>query len=355
MIHVVPRLVVLPDDPALGEFRQQFAGMLGMIEERPDEGEADQLRVAGFDLIIGSDRFQERLLEGPEDRVNGRAMLRARLLDAILNDRDRHWDQWRWAEFERQEIRYWRPIPEDRDYVFVDFNGILPSLAARVFAHFVSFDDELPTVEELNQNATDMDRRLLAELPRSAWDSTAAFLQAALTEEVIADAVRQLPKPYQEEVGGSLQRTLLARRDALPAFARQWYSWLSSEVDVHGTDAAEIAIAEYQPDGSLEVRLYAEQEGEAAGSPFYLRRFRPDETNEVRIYLHDGNDAAVVRGTVSSSSIGVRVLGGPGIDTLTDSSYVRSGARVSFHDASGDDNQFNLSRHTQPGLLQHRG
>ena len=31
-------------DPALGEFREEFAGMLGLIEERPDENEGGFLR-----------------------------------------------------------------------------------------------------------------------------------------------------------------------------------------------------------------------------------------------------------------------------------------------------------------------
>ena len=34
VLHSEPRLVVLPDSPALGEFRSDFGGMLGTIEER---------------------------------------------------------------------------------------------------------------------------------------------------------------------------------------------------------------------------------------------------------------------------------------------------------------------------------
>ena len=35
VLHVAPRLVVMPDDPALGAYRAQFRGMLGFLEERP--------------------------------------------------------------------------------------------------------------------------------------------------------------------------------------------------------------------------------------------------------------------------------------------------------------------------------
>lgn len=45
---LTPRLVILPDDPALGEFRQEFAGMIGYIQERPEEGPDRSPGFAGF-------------------------------------------------------------------------------------------------------------------------------------------------------------------------------------------------------------------------------------------------------------------------------------------------------------------
>ena len=41
VLHVTPQLAVMPDDPRLGEFRQEFAGMLGLIELRPT-GDPDE-------------------------------------------------------------------------------------------------------------------------------------------------------------------------------------------------------------------------------------------------------------------------------------------------------------------------
>ena len=39
ILHVTPRIVVLPDDEALGEHREFFAGRVGTFEEWPNEGE----------------------------------------------------------------------------------------------------------------------------------------------------------------------------------------------------------------------------------------------------------------------------------------------------------------------------
>lgn len=36
VLHGDQRLAVLPDDPRLGEFREQFKGIIGMIEQRGD-------------------------------------------------------------------------------------------------------------------------------------------------------------------------------------------------------------------------------------------------------------------------------------------------------------------------------
>src|SRR5690606_27152348 len=42
-----PRTVVLPDDPGLGEFREEYAGLLGTIEVHPNEGEEEAKNFAG--------------------------------------------------------------------------------------------------------------------------------------------------------------------------------------------------------------------------------------------------------------------------------------------------------------------
>lgn len=348
VIHAVPLLVVMPDDARLGEFRAEFAGMVGTIEAHPDEGEDGELRFAGSERIIGSDRLQERILESPDDRVESRSLLRARLLDVLINDWDRHWGQWRWAEFERDGVRYWHPIPEDRDYAYANYDGWLASLARTAVPNILSFGEEFAGLQTLSFNAYPMDRRLLAELPREAWDSAAVAVQAGVSDEVLARAIGRLPEAFRARVGADLERTLRARRERLPDFARRWYAWLSTEVDVHGTDEAEFARVDYHPDGSAEVRLYraddVEDEADADdATPFFRRRFLPAETREVRVYLHGDDDRAVARGEVVGGAVAVRLVGGAGDDVLADSTAGR--ARVSLHDDEGE-NRFLARRAT---------
>ena len=56
VLHAKPRLVVMPDDDRLGEYREEFAGVLGMIEVRPDDYEADIAAFAGAEKVVQSER-----------------------------------------------------------------------------------------------------------------------------------------------------------------------------------------------------------------------------------------------------------------------------------------------------------
>ncbi len=341
VLHVVPQLAVLPDDPRLGEFREEFAGLLGMIEERPNEGEEGESTFAGAKRIIGSDRLQERIRESPRDRVDSHAFLTARLLDAFLNDWDRHWGQWRWAEFEREGTRFWVPIPLDRDYVFTNYNGLAMWAARQVAPHVLTFSDEYEDLRTLTFNSFMLDRQLLSELSWPVWDSIATSVETRLTDAVISEAIGRFPEPYQRQIGAELERILRIRRAGLRDYARHWYWWLSSEVDVHGTDTRELAYLDYQPDGGVEVRLYHVEEGDPMEAvPYFQRRFLHGETSEVRLYLYGGDDRAVVRGSGPRNSVVVRVVGGESNDVLVDSSSVRGGSRVAFYDAEGEANRF---------------
>ncbi|HKP27870.1 MAG TPA: hypothetical protein VJU15_00610, partial [Gemmatimonadales bacterium] len=96
VLHVTPALYVMPDDPALGEFREAFKGTLGMVEEYPsvpDEGPG----FAGAVEIVDSDTLLARLNRNPAERFDATALLTARLMDMFLGDWDRHGGQWRWA------------------------------------------------------------------------------------------------------------------------------------------------------------------------------------------------------------------------------------------------------------------
>ena len=344
VLHPEPMLAVMPDDPDLGEFREEFAGMLGLIEERPDEQEGDRPGFGGFTKIVATETLYERREESPANRVDATAYLTARLVDLMIGDWDRHHDQWRWAEVEEAGgVTRYLPIPRDRDYAFVDYDGLI-MVAGRSFAPNAVRFDRSYNLDGLTLNAREVDHTFLTELDRADWDSVTAFVVSRVTDAVIADAVNRLPAALAGPEAEEIASILRWRRDNLPAVAEGFYQLLATEVDVRATDEDDSALVERMSDGSVRVRLFPRSEGGAGGPPgvYYDRLFREPETHEIRVYLHGGDDHALVRGG-EGRSIMVRVIGGGSDDVLVDSSTVRG--LTAFYDDSGD-NQFVRGRGT---------
>lgn len=344
IVHPEPMLAVMPDDPRLGEFREEFAGMLGLIEERPDEREGDLPGFGGFTKIVATETLFERLEEDPANRVAATEFLTARLVDLMIGDWDRHHDQWRWAEMEEPGgVTRYHPIPRDRDYAVVDYDGLL-MIAGRAFVPNAVLFDRSFNVDGLTLSARELDHSLLTELERPAFDSVAAFIASRVTDEVIDEAIGRLPPEYLGETAEQIRSVLLWRRDHLPEAAAAFYRLLATEVDVRATDQDDVALVERGGDGTVRVRLYPRSDAAAAPQGvYYDRTFREDETHEIRVYLRGGDDHARVLGG-SGRSIMVRVVGGGSDDLLVDSSTVRG--LTAFYDDRGD-NQFVTGRGTE--------
>lgn len=325
VLAVEPALYVMPDDVALGEFRRDYAGMLGLMMENPDEGPGDTPGFAGSRRVSDSDEVLDATEDSPRARVDAVGFLKARLLDIFIGDRDRHKGQWRWARFREGDRYVWRTVPEDRDQAFVSQDGLMMWFTRTFFVRkFSVFSGEYGNIPGLTWNGWDLDRRFLAELERPVWDSVVADVQRRLTDTVIVQAVRRLPEPYHAIEGERLERALMKRRDALPQAADTFYRLLASYPEIHATDVNEVAVIERRRDGSVEVSLAErdDADGRVRTGVYFRRAFHPGETHEIRVDLHGGGDLAIVRG--DGDDIRVRVIGGGGADVLIDSSRART-------------------------------
>jgi hypothetical protein len=308
--HPTAVLVVMPDDPRLGEHRSEFAGLLGTIEEYPARKATGVMPPDALD-VIDSDVLLQNINRSPANRVDAHAMLTAVMIDMLIGDNDRHPDQFKWARVTNGPDSIWEPIPRDRDKAFVSYEGSLIALTRKLMPSLVQFREQYPDISALFQNATDFDRRVLAPLDKSAWDSTARWIQSRVTNDVIDRAMAAMPHEYAASAR-RIGEILRARRDNLPEAAASYYDELYRAADIHGTDAAERATLNRAADGSVTLTMQ-----DANGSTWYNRRFVPAETREIRLYLHGGDDAATITGT-ATPGIKIRVIGGNGNNSLTD-------------------------------------
>jgi hypothetical protein len=333
-----PRLFVMPDDPALGEFREDFAGMLGWVEIRPDEDEDDPAAsFAGAERVISSPRLYERLEEGSDNQVDARAFLRARLMDFLVGDWDRHPDQWRWAGFTEEvagrETLVFRPVPRDRDWALARIDGLLGLVAPLPWPQYVGFGPDYPSPFRISWNGRGLDRRFLAGLSREDFRDETRRLLERVTPEVIDAAVETLPLPYLDVIGEDLTTNLRSRRESLPEFVEDYYDLLAGWVDVEATDEDEWVRIRHDVggEGAVSVAIHDMQDGEPRPEPWFERTFLPGETREVRLYLMGGDDEVEVEG--EGRRIVVRVLGGGGDDRYADSS---TGHPTRYYDDRGD-------------------
>jgi hypothetical protein len=310
VLHTEPRLVALPDDAALGEFRATFGGQLGTLELYPQAGPGIP-PFAGATELVTSVELWERWLRGPESRVDARAFLRARVLDLLVGNYDRHAGQWRWARLADRPL--WEPLPEDFDMVFIRNEGLAFDALRGRAPKFVKFGPAFPgRLEGLTLYGSELDRWLLSGLDAAAFDEVAREAQARLTDAVIDEGISGLPLEWREASAG-LAPALRARREKLVGLVRHYFRDLAGKVDVHATDRDEVVSVRRLPEDALELTI---AEAGAAG-PYFERRFLPGETREVRVYLHGGNDR-VERAGGPGGPIRVRVVAGPGRDVVDD-------------------------------------
>ena len=327
VMHVVPALYVMPDDPRLGEFRETFAGMLGTVELSPQEAPGDTPGFGGSSHIENGVSFVEEIEKNRGNRLDEREFFAVRMIDFLVNDNDRSPDNVRFARYGEEGSYTWRPIPRDRDRAFFDARGLIVKMVVRpVYPKLIEFSPRY-SLEGLTFESHKLDRRLLQRIDRATADQIARRVQASITDAVIERAISRLPAEWRIREAARLRTTLRARRDGLPEFASRFYDWLASEVDVHGTDDNERAIITRHEDGRVSVVLRAREDSLAA-TVFSNRTFLPSETNEVRVYLHGGKDSAVVNGD-DNDAITVRIIGGGDDDILADSA---GGDATRFYD-----------------------
>ena len=324
ILHTWPKIGFVPRQPALDSFNTEFGNQLYLLEQRPDENWEEAANFANSKKIIGTEKLLENIREDNDNSVDQQLYVRSRLFDMIIGDWGRHEDQWRWALIEDGKKNIYKPIPRDRDQAYTKFDGVLLGflLTMADLRHLQSFKGTIRNAKSFNFPARNLDSRLLNEISLDDWKKAVLELQASLTDEVIENAIRQLPPEVFEISGKEMIRKIKSRRDRMLKYGVRYYRDLAEEVEVVGTDKREFFEIERR-NAETEVRIYKiTKEGEIKKEPIYSRVFKDSETDEIRLYGLDDDDLFKVNGE-SASTIKLRIIGGEGSDSISDASTGR--------------------------------
>ncbi len=326
ILHARPKLYVLPDHPGLGAFREPYAGLFGMLEDRPKDPEGEIPGFMGADDVTRSVGLFRKLYKDNDNIVDAEALGKARVFDMFIGDWGRHEDNWKWAGYDKGDKRIYYPIPRDRDHAFCRWNGLFPYIADREWAMTMveSFEADFHDIKSLTWPARHVDRFLLTDLDYKDWENISSYIEQTMTDEVIQNAILSLPPEILPVSGIEIGEMLKSRRVQLPDAVDQFYKLLARQVDVVGSNKHELVEVERLATGNVQVTMYKRnKEGHVYREvPLFNREFVRGETREICIYGLDGVDVFNLTGS-AGKSIPVRIIGGPGQDAISDQSTVK--------------------------------
>ena len=302
-----PELFFVPDDPSFGYYQQLFANQVCFLE--PHDPTAD-----GSDTKSTAKVF-DKMIEDNDHRADQQTTLRARLLDIMIADFERHFDQWRWGTSDTGKGKLYYPIPKDRDQAFFYSDGLtLRLMSKNVLPFLKGFRNNISKVKWLEYSARDFDRVFLTDLNKNEWEQEITFFQNAVSDSVIRKAVSDLPPEIYEVSGEKIINKLITRRNLVKDAAMRYYRFISRKVNIIGSNKEEYFKVSNHND-SLQVRVYAREKGNDTSFIMYSRVFDPKVTHEIRLYGLNGNDLFEIDKD-ARSKIKFRIVGGRGNDTF---------------------------------------
>ena len=318
--HAVPELVYVGDDPRLGEHREIFKNRAYMFEPRmpfEDAKTDNTLKVI------------RQTLEDNDKWVDQELTLRARLLDFVLGDWDRHEDNWRWDPEKEEGNKIYSPVPRDRDKVYYKTSGVFPVLLSYQWlkANVQPFGPKIRNIAHWNFNARHFDRYFLNRLDKKDWQQQVTKVQKTLTDSLINHAMQKMPDTIVTLSAGELVSNIRARRDGLMESAMEYYNSLARVVDIPLSGKNEFVDIHYNTDGHITLDVRNKKKDGTRGRRLLKRTFLPEETKELRVYGIDGEDVYRLIGS-EKSAIKLRIIGGKGGDQYTSADAFKNGRKV---------------------------
>ena len=337
IIHIKPELFILQDHPSFDDIYKPFIGKIGTLEEKPSGKKKGREGFYGADKVVSSYDMFISLRKSHKNKIDRMAYAKARLMDMFLGDWDRHEDNWKWAMYKEGNNKIYKPIPKDRDHVFSKWSGIIPDIADMVINNAEDFGDQFGNMRHLNFKGRFLDRELAGEISLDDWLNASKYIQEKITDDVIDNAVSQMPEEVYSFHAEEIKSKLKTRRGDLDRFLKAYYKELNENVFITGTNKSDHFEIIRKENGSVEVLVWNVKKGGSKGALFYQRTLEPGVIKKIYCFGLDGKDKFEIEGNVSNS-IKVRIIGGSDRDQIEDKSNVGgSGKLTQVYDSSSED------------------
>jgi hypothetical protein len=284
--HTNPIIGVLAPDPSLGTFGHDFAGRAVVMEEREPTGQSENTLKMLKDMNANHN-----------NKIDGEEFLRARMLDLLIGDWDRHEDQWRWTVKKVGKDEIFTAIPRDRDQVIHVVQGIIPSIAAQPWID--------PVLGDFNGKVRSakysplFKSNFLNSYPACQFNYeqymriVSEFVKAE-TDEILEAGISRLPAEEYKMRHEDLFAKFKQRREDIPRAMEEYYRFINRIVDIRTSDKDELIAITDGPANGMHIVITKLARKEKNSELIMDMNYLPSITSEVRLYIMAGNDQVSV-------------------------------------------------------------
>lgn len=282
--HSIPVIGVIAADSILGEYNSAFANMVALVEEREPLGDSDN-----------SEKMKKNLAGDNDNKLDGKLMLRARLLDMLIGDWDRHEDQWRWFDKAKGKSKLYVPVPRDRDQVFHLTQGVIPKIVSReyILPTLRSFDKSIRHPEWVSYKTNFVNAYPSFQFTKDEWMAETKRFQEIVTDSVLEEALKRMPAEIYNIRHDELLSTLKSRRERLPVAMSNYYDFIQKVADIQLTDKNELIEVTGKDGKNINLKVSKISKTGKIEEVLMDKTYDASLTKEIRIYTRLGNDSIV--------------------------------------------------------------
>lgn len=221
IMHTHPKIVYLPKQPELGKLNKKYGDRIYLLEYET-EGKVNWTSLSNVIEIMDTDDLQELKMEhGEQVTIDKRTFVRARLLDILIGDWDRHSKQWGWVVQKNGEQYLATPLAGDRDNTFFRIDGVIPTILTNRFIQpkVRPFEEDIDFILGF---VYPVDIYFLKTAPKKMFEEEALVLQQKLTDEKLEEAFLSWPKELNDLNKNEILSKLKKRRDHLISYAKDF-------------------------------------------------------------------------------------------------------------------------------------